>query len=149
MFHQARVLCLLACVAGWSFPGLAQPVYRCGDTYTNKPCPGGKEIQADDPRTPAQRAQTSEAARRDAKLADEMEKARLKLEAKVSVAPAPLPPDGAEPPAQSASSRTSSPIHPKKPAYFTAVSPKKAGAAKAAKVAKKKATARKAKKTAG
>jgi hypothetical protein len=147
MFHQARVLCLLACVAGWSIPGLAQPVYRCGDTYTNTPCPGGKEIQADDPRTAAQRAQTTEAAKRDAKLADEMEKTRLKQEAKAPVAPA-LPPAVAEPRQESASDRTYSPMHAKKPAYFTAVSPKKPGDAKARKVARKKATTKKAKKAA-
>jgi hypothetical protein len=148
MFHQARVLCLLACVAGWSTPGLAQPVYRCGDSYTNQPCPGGRQIQADDPRTPAQRAQTTEAAKRDAKLADEMEKTRLKQEAKAAVAPVPPAPAVAEPPAESASDRTYSPMRAKKPAYFTAVSPKKPGAAKAAKVAKKKPISKKAKKAA-
>jgi hypothetical protein len=139
MFHHARVLCLLACVAGWSAPGLTQPVYRCSDnSYSNKPCPGGKEIQADDPRTAAQRAQTSDAARRDAKLADEMEKTRLKEEAKVTKPAGPV--SAAEPPMQTASSdRTYSPFRAKKPQYFTAVSPRKAEA----KAAKKKKAAKK------
>lgn len=146
MFHQARVLCLLACVAGWSIQGLTQPVYRCGDTYTNQPCPGGREVQADDPRTPAQRAQTAEAAKRDARLADEMEKTRLKQEAKAPVPPT-LSPPAAEPAPEPASDRTSSPMRAKKPAYFTAVSPKKPGT-KPTKVAKKKPAGKKAKKTA-
>jgi hypothetical protein len=143
MFRQVRVLCLLACVAGWSAPGPAQPVYRCGDnSYSNKPCPGGREIQADDPRTAAQRAQTTEAAKRDAKVADDMEKSRLKEEAKAARAAAPLP--VAEPALQAASSdRTYSPFRAKKPQYFTAVSPRKDGD-KANKVAKKKKTSKKA-----
>ena len=143
MFHQARVLCLLACVAGWSVPGHAQPVYRCGDnSYSNRPCPGGKEIPADDPRTPAQRAQTTDAARRDAKMADEMERARLKQEAKAPMAAVPL--SVAESPQAPAADRTLTPFRAKKPAYFTAVSPKKP----VAKPAKKKATGKKAKKKA-
>ena len=73
MFHPLRVLCLLACVAGWSIPAAGQTVWRCGDTYSQRPCPGGKEVPAQDARDAAQRAQTGNAARRDAKLADEME----------------------------------------------------------------------------
>jgi hypothetical protein len=144
MFHHARMLCLLACAAGWSAPGLTQPVYRCSATsYSNQPCPGGKEVPAADPRTAAQRAQTSDAARRDARLADEMEKSRLKEEAKVARPAA--PPAVAEPPLESASAdRTYSPFRAKKPQYFTAVSPRKDGD-KATKVAKKKG-AKKAKK---
>ena len=147
MFHQVRVLCLLACVAGWSAPGLAQPVYRCSDnSYSNQPCPGGREIQADDPRTAAQRAQTGDAARRDAKMADEMEKSRLKEEAKAARPAAPLA--VAAPAVEAASAdRTYSPFRAKKPQYFTAVSPRK-DADKAKKVAKKKATAKKAKRQA-
>lgn len=142
MFRQVRVLCLLACVAGWSAPGFAQPVYRCSDnSYSNQPCPGGREIQADDPRTPAQRAQTSDAAKRDAKVADDMEKRRLKEEAKAARPAAPLA--AAEPPLEAASAdRTYSPFRAKKPQYFTAVSPRKDGD-KAKKVARKKATGKK------
>ena len=143
MFHQARVLCLLACVAGWSVPGHAQPVYRCGDnSYSNRPCAGGKEIPADDPRTPAQRVQTMDAARRDARMADDMERARLKQEAKAPVAAVPMP--VAQPPREPVADRTLTPFRAKKPAYFTAVSPKKP----VAKVAKKKAAKKKAKKKA-
>lgn len=143
MSPQARVLCLLACVAGWGIPGHAQPVYRCSDnSYSNRPCPGGKEIQADDPRSAAQRAQTIDAARRDARVADEMERARLKQEAKAPVAAAPLP--VAEPPQERPADHTLTPFRAKKPAYFTAVAPKKP----VAKVAKKKPGRRKAKKQA-
>lgn len=147
MFHQARVLCLLACVAGWSIPGVAQPVWRCGDSsYSSQPCAGGRQIDAEDPRTSAQRAQTSDAARRDAKMADELEKARLMQESKARpVAAAPLPP--VEPRQGPASDRTYSPFRAKKPQYFTAVSPRKAEP-KVSKSAKKKATTKKPKKAA-
>lgn len=134
MFHPFRVLCLLACVAGWSIPAAGQTVWRCGDTYSQKPCPGGKAVQAEDSRDPGQRAQTSSAARRDAKLADEMEKARLKEEAKA--APAYIPPPKAEGPADHGD-RTRSMAVAKKPAHFTAVAPKKPGEAKPTKKAAK------------
>ena len=127
MFHSFRVLCLLACVAGWSIPAAGQAVWRCGDSYSQKPCPGGRQVPAGDSRDAGQRAQTSSAARRDAKLADEMEKARLKEEAKA--APAYIPPPKAEDPADQGD-RTRSMGVAKKPAHFTAVSPKKPGAAK-------------------
>lgn len=134
MFHPFRVLCLLACVAGWSIPAAGQTVWRCGDTYSQKPCPGGKAVEAEDARDAGQRAQTSSAARRDAKLADEMEKARLKEEAKA--APAYIPPPKSEDPADQGD-RTRSMAVAKKPAHFTAVSPKKPGEAKPAKKAAK------------
>ena len=38
----------------------AQTVYRCGpagNVYTQQPCPGGREIDVSDPRTPAQASQ--------------------------------------------------------------------------------------------
>lgn len=132
--HSSRVLCLLACVAGWSIPEAGQTVWRCGDTYSQKPCPGGKEVPAEDSRDAGQRAQTSSAARRDAKLADEMEKARLKEEAKA--APAYIPPPKAEDPADQGD-RTRSMAVAKKPAHFTAVSPKKPGEPKPSKKAAK------------
>lgn len=85
MAHKARILVLLAAAAA-AGGAVAQAVYRCGDSYGTQPCPGGKLVQTDDPRSASQRAQTAEAARRDARLADGMEKARLKEEAK----PAPM-----------------------------------------------------------
>lgn len=143
MFRQVRALYLLACAAGLGIPGHAQPVWRCSDnSYSNQPCPGGKEVQASDPRTPAQRAQTAEAARRDAKMADDLEKARLKQEAKAPVAAVPLP--VVEPPQESAPDRTLTPFRAKKPTYFTAVAPNKP----VAKVAKKKAASKKPRKQA-
>lgn len=141
MFHPLRVLCLLACVAGWSIPAAGQPVWRCGDTYSQKPCPGGRQVQAEDARDAGQRAQTSGAARRDAKLADEMEKTRLKEEAKP--APAYIPPAKAE--ASGADGdRTRSAATAKRTADFGAIEPRKPGQVKAKAKAVKKKKAKKA-----
>jgi hypothetical protein len=128
---------LLATALGATHAGAADPVYRCGDSYSSQPCPGGKAVQADDPRSPQQRTQNLEAVRKDAKTADEMQKARLKEEAKP--AQAVMPPPKAEG-LDALDSPATSPGVAKKPAYFTAVAPKKAKSPpeKKKKTAKKK-----------
>jgi hypothetical protein len=128
---SAALLCML--VAGWIHPAGAQAIYRCGDSYSQKPCPGGKVVDVDDARSASQKSQTDQAVRRDAKAADAMEKERLKEEARpapVAMPPA-KPPEPAKPAAASGT---------KKPEQFTAVAPKKPGdpAGKKKKKAKKK-----------
>ena len=116
----AALLCIAA--AGWSASAAAQSIYRCGDSYSQQPCAGGKLVAASDSRSAAQKAQTDEAAKRDAKSAETMEKARLKEEAKP--APVALPPakapDAAQPDKKPVAGGKM-----KKPEQFTAVSPKK------------------------
>lgn len=126
----AALLC--AALAGWMPAADAQAIYRCGDSYSQQPCPGGKLVEADDARSARQKAQTDQAVRRDAKAADAMEKARLKEEAKPAqlVMPPAKPQAPAKPVATSAK---------KKAGDFTAVAPKKPGeAAKKKKKATKK-----------
>src|SRR5687768_8856308 len=101
--------------AAWLMPAGAQNIYRCGDSYSQKPCPGGTVVQAEDPRSASQRSQTNLAAERDAKTADAMEKARIKEEAKP--AQAYIPPAKQLAVAQKA----------KEPAPFKAVAPMKPG----------------------
>ena len=130
----APVALLLALCAHW--PVQAQPVYRCGDSYSNQPCPGGVVVPADDSRSAAQRAQTDAATKRDAQSAQAMEKERLKQEAVPAQATIPATasqPVAAEPEKIVARARTK----PKgkvragtrstavKPELFTAVEPKK------------------------
>ena len=122
MFHHPlRVLCLLACVAGWSIQAAGQTVWRCGDTYSQKPCPGGKAVDANDTRTAGQKSQTDQAVRRDAKAAEALEKARLKEEA--------IPAQVISPPAkvQAAYPKHVSAPTLKKPEEFRAVAPRKPG----------------------
>ena len=59
----------------------AQTLYRCGNEYRDTPCPGGKAVDTQDPRTPEQRAQTLQASAKEAALAEKMEKSRLAAEA--------------------------------------------------------------------
>ncbi len=65
-----------------AFAGAAQTVYRCGDSYSQKPCAGSKEVDVDDTRSATQRTQTLQATQRDARAADALQKARLQEEAK-------------------------------------------------------------------
>lgn len=58
----------------------AQTIYKCGDSYSQLPCPGGVVINATDQRTSAQKTQSVLASSRDAQTAEAMEKARLQQE---------------------------------------------------------------------
>ena len=60
---------------------VAQKVYKCGSSYSQVPCPAATVVEVDDARSAGQKKQTDDAARRDARLADDMEKARLKQDA--------------------------------------------------------------------
>ena len=133
---------LAACAAAAMAPTAAQNVYRCGDSYSQKPCPGGAVVPTDDARSEGQRTQTREAAQRDGKAADAMQKARLKEEAKP--APGYIPPPKIEPAAEEKKPQPMA--KPKKPQYFTAVAPRKPGEAaprKKSKPKKKEAAAAK------
>ena len=70
---------LISCAAA-----SAQTLYRCGNEYRDTPCPGGKAVDTQDPRTPEQRAQTLQASAKEAALAEKMEKSRLAAEATAS-----------------------------------------------------------------
>jgi hypothetical protein len=47
-------------------------VYRCGNSYSAQPCPGGKAVAADDTRTADQRLQALAVRQQQARLADEL-----------------------------------------------------------------------------
>ena len=136
MNQTLPVVITFVALAGAMAPAAAQGVYRCGDSYSQKPCPGGSQVPTDDARSASQRAQAAVDAQRVSKAADAMEKARLKDEAK---------PAGRYIPDSNNSSATEQPkpkalAKPKKPEYFTAVAPRKPGdpAVKPKKKAKKK-----------
>ncbi len=133
----ASAALLFALCAHW-LPVQAQPVYRCGGSYSNQPCPGGVVVPTEDPRSAAQRAQTDAATKRDAQSAQAMEKERLKQEAVPAQAtiPASAPqPVASEPEKIVARARAKAKPKAKdmararskavKPELFTAVEPKK------------------------
>lgn len=64
-----------------SMGATGQNVYKCGNTYSQKPCVDGVVLDVQDARTPEQKAQSDALIKRDSAAANAMEKARLKEEA--------------------------------------------------------------------
>ena len=58
-----------------------QPVYRCGSTYSQVPCPEGRIVDATDPRSAAQRAEARRIAALERQQATQMERDRRAQEA--------------------------------------------------------------------
>jgi len=96
----------------------AQTVYRCGNSYSQQPCPEGAPVTLSEPVTgrPAARS----AANTDAKLAAEMEKARLAQERN---APKAIVIGSIETPPVAAGRKDGTKPKTGKPEQFTAVSP--------------------------
>ena len=75
-----RLRCLRLCItaaagvllATASHAQAGTSVYRCGNTYSTAPCPGGAALMVDDARTAAQRQQALEATRQDQQLAQQL-----------------------------------------------------------------------------
>lgn len=59
---------------------LQAQIYRCANSYSQVPCPGGIAIDLQDSRSPTQKAQSDAATVQAVRLANEMEKERLKGE---------------------------------------------------------------------
>jgi hypothetical protein len=77
-------IAFIAAAAFFAAPAMAQNVYRCGDSYVQKPCPGGTAVDVDDSRSASQRTDTLDATKRTARAADAMQKERLAEEAKAA-----------------------------------------------------------------
>ena len=97
MFKPVHCIAVLLALSACWVPASAQDVYRCGHSYSNLPCPGGIVVATADPRSATQRAQTEAATRRDTKLAQLLQKDRLKLEADAAPAIILAPMKAAEP----------------------------------------------------
>ncbi|MDH6169274.1 hypothetical protein M2282_004438 [Variovorax boronicumulans] len=54
--------------------------WRCGSTYSDRPCEGGKTVKVDDPRSDADRRAAEAGARNNSKQAEQMERSRLSQE---------------------------------------------------------------------
>ena len=72
MKHLAALMLSLA-AAGAN----AQTVYRCGNAYSESPCPQATAFDATDSRTPAQRADAQRVAAEEKQLGKQMEQERL------------------------------------------------------------------------
>ena len=128
---------ILLAVCAATAQAQSQPVYLCGNSYSQQPCPGAATVEVDDSRSAAQQDQTGAAVQRDMKAAKALEESRLKEEAKAS--PGYVPPAKEEPPAADAPKPETVSGKATKPRYFTAVAPRKPGEpVKKKKKAKKK-----------
>jgi preprotein translocase subunit SecF len=56
-------------------------VYRCGAVYQDTPCAGGSTIEAEDPRSPQQKAEAARVVQQDAATAELLRKQRIQQEA--------------------------------------------------------------------
>lgn len=112
----------------------AENIYKCKDSYSQTPCPGGARMDVTDPRTSAQKMATDQATLQDARTADRMEKTRIQQEKTDLAANTPL----AAPKKKASSSHTPKPKikpkvkkNPKTPGDFMARSPAEKKQAKA------------------
>ena len=86
-------LLLAATAHGQGSPG----VYRCGNSYSAVPCPGGKALDVDDPRTADQRQQALAAQKQQAQLADQLaDERRARAQAAVGQQAVRIGPSAAE-----------------------------------------------------
>jgi hypothetical protein len=58
-----------------------QTVYRCGNSYSQQPCPGGSTVDATDSRSPEQRKAHEASVKHEKRVADTLERTRHKEEA--------------------------------------------------------------------
>lgn len=59
----------------------AAPIFRCGNTYSQTPCIGGRLLDSTDPRSGAQRAEAARVAERGRTNAERLERERREREA--------------------------------------------------------------------
>ena len=135
-------LAILVCM----LPGaaaLSQTVYRCGDSYSQTPCPGATSLEVDDSRSPTQKAQADAATATASRAAVAMERERLARErtseaSKIRTAAVSGIAPAAETPVRKVVKKTKP-----APLYFTAGVPAEKNKAKAKKPAAKADTAAK------
>jgi hypothetical protein len=73
------ILFIAACAISTGATG--QKVFRCGNSYSQTPCPDAMEVNTEDLRSKAQKLQSDKAIARDVSTANTLEKTRLKGEA--------------------------------------------------------------------
>lgn len=102
---------------------LGQTIYRCGDSYSQTPCPGAVSLELDDSRSPAQKAHADAATMATQRAATTLERERLAGDRTYGVNKSRKPLESgdtraADKPATTAAKKTK-PV----PPYFTAAVP--------------------------
>ncbi len=80
MAHLRMHVGLLALAWGFAAAASAQPVYRCGNSYSQQPCGSDAPLPLQDARSPDQQAAATSSALRAGKEADRLEAERLARE---------------------------------------------------------------------
>lgn len=60
--------------------GASAQTWRCGNTYSDQPCEGGRTVKVDDPRSSADRKASEDATRRNESSASRLARSRQSLE---------------------------------------------------------------------
>lgn len=84
--HRATAIFLIA-TSAYLAPAAAQNssgTWRCGNSYSDQPCKGGKAVEVDDARSEADRSAADSATRHAEKRGDELERSRTKLDREVA-----------------------------------------------------------------
>jgi hypothetical protein len=125
---------LLVAAAPWAG---AQQVWRCGNSYSQQPCPGATAVAVDDKRSPSELAAGARTAQDDLKRAEALQKMRLEAErsAPKAVVIASPPERAASAPQRSATKKAG------RPDVFTASTPRHPGEKAKAKKKHKRKTA--------
>jgi hypothetical protein len=79
--RQAILLILLSAGAAVASSAAATQTWRCGNTYTDQPCKGGRAVDSDDTRAPDQRREADAATREARAAAERLERDRIREEA--------------------------------------------------------------------
>ncbi len=102
---------------------IGQTIYKCGNVYGQSPCPDGVVVDANDSRTPAQKAQADAATALAARSADKLERERVSLEKPQAGKPAKKPSKAGQPTGNGKDGKITKASEKKKkkePEYFTA-----------------------------
>lgn len=78
---RAHLATIFIAISALSTSVAAQKVYRCGSSYSQTPCPEAVIVEVEDRRSASQKSASEAQVRRDASIADAMEKQRLQEEA--------------------------------------------------------------------
>ena len=93
---------------------IGQTIYKCGNVYGQSPCPDGVVVDANDTRTPAQKAQADAATAQAARSADKLERERVSLEKPQAGKPAKKPSKAGQPRAMAKMARLPRPARKRK-----------------------------------
>jgi hypothetical protein len=83
---RTRFALVLIAFCAISMPASAQKVYKCGNSYSQVPCPDGETLEPADTRTSAQKTDAQRIQKMQSREADNLEKLRLKDEANTRTA---------------------------------------------------------------